>query len=154
MKQIRKFLQLSRPDRSLLIQTFFMLAIVTSGLRILPWLALQRPLLKLADRNSRFHSSRRPSVQRISWAIRASWRYIPKATCLPQALVAQFLLISHAYPADLQLGAAKDKNGKLEAHAWVTSDNQIIIGDMRDLERFVQLSPMEGQTIQDYGRTY
>lgn len=150
MKRIRKFLQLSRPDQWLLIQTILVLAVVTLGLRILPWLTLQRLLLKLASRPIRFVPAQRPSAQRIAWAIQvASW-CVPKVTCLPRALAAQLLLIQSAYPADLQIGVAKNEDEKLKAHAWVTSGSDIIIGSVCDLDRFVPLSPMEREGIEDY----
>lgn len=152
MKRIRKFLQLSRPDQLLLIQTILVLAVVTLGLRFLPWLTLQRLLLKLANRHSPVLLAQRPSVQRIAWAIRTAGSCVPKATCLPQALTAQLLLIPGAYPADLQIGVARNENGKVEAHAWVTSESGIIIGDVCDLDRFVPLSPNEREGIKDYVR--
>lgn len=152
MKPIRKFLQLSWPDQLLLIQTILVLAGVKLGLRILPWLTLQRLLLKLANRHSRFVPTQRPSAQRIAWAIQvASW-YVPKVTCLPRALAAQLLLIQSAYPADLQIGVARNEDGKFAAHAWVTSESGIIIGGVRDLDRFVPLSLREREGMGDYAR--
>ena len=150
MKRIRNFLQLSRPDQLLLIKAILVLAVITLELRMLPWLTLQRRLLKLANRRSRFVPAQRPSAQRIAWAIQvASW-YVPKATCLPRALAAQLLLIQSAYPAHLQIGVARNEVGKFEAHAWVTSESGIIIGGACDLDRFVPLSPMEREDIEDY----
>jgi hypothetical protein len=152
MKRIRKFLQLAWQDQLLLIQSILVLRVVALGLSVLPWLTLQRLLLKLANWYSRFVPTKRPSTRQITWAIRvASW-YVPKATCLPQALTAQLLLIQRAYPADLQIGVTRSEDGKLEAHAWVTSENGIIIGGVHAPDRFVPLSPMEKQGIEDYGR--
>lgn len=152
MKRIHKFLQLSLPDQLLLIKAILLLAIVTLGLRTLPWLTLQRRLLKLANRRSRFAPARRPSAQRIAWAIQVASRYVPKATCLPRALAAQLLLIQSAYPADLQIGVVRNDDGKFEAHAWVTGESGIVIGGVYDLERFVPLSPVERESIEDYVR--
>jgi hypothetical protein len=152
MRRIRKFLQLSRSDQLLLIQTILVLALVTLGLRIFPWQTLQRLLLKLSNWHPRFVTKQVVSAKHITWAIRvASW-YIPKATCLPQALAAQHLLIQRTHPADLQIGVARNKAGKLEAHAWVTSNNSIIIGGVHASDRFVLLSPMDRRGIGDYDR--
>lgn len=154
MKRIRKFLLLSQADKLLLLQSTFVVVFITVGLRIFPWLRLQRLLLKLADWQPHFWVSNRPSANRIAWGVRASSHYVPKATCLPQALAAQYLLARSAYPADLQIGVARDKHGKLEAHAWVISENQIIIGNVRNVDQFVSLSHMEGITTEDYGRAF
>jgi len=154
VKRIRKFLLLSQADKLILLHSAFVVVFVTMGLRIFPWLRLQRFLLKLADWHPHFLTSNRPSANRIAWGVRASSHYVPKATCLPQALAAQYLLARSAYPADLQIGVAKDKNGKLEAHAWVISENQIIIGNVRNVDQFMSLSHMEGITTEDYGRAF
>jgi len=143
MKQIRKFLQLTLADQLLLSQAMIVLALMTLGLKIRPWMTLQRTLLKLANRRARFTLAQRPSAQRIAWAIRvASW-YVPRAACLPQALAAQLLFIHNGYPADLQIGAARNEDGKFEAHAWVTSASGVVVGRLHDLDRFVPLAPIE-----------
>jgi hypothetical protein len=114
---------------------------------------LQRPLVRLANWSSRFASTRRPSAQQIARVIRIASSFIPNATCLPRALVAQFLLIQNAHPAELQIGVAKNENGKLEAHAWVTSESDIIIGGVDDLNHFVRLSHIKREDMVDYAGT-
>lgn len=153
MKRIRTFLKLSWRDQLLLIYTAFVLATVVLGLRILPWLRLQRPLLKLADWSSRFASTRSPSAQQIARAIRIASSYIPKATCLPRALAAQILLIQNAQPAELQIGVAKNEDRKLEAHAWVRSGGEVIIGGVDDINHFVPLLSVMREDFVDYART-
>lgn len=152
MKRIRSFLQLSRPDQLLLIQATVVLAIVTLGLKALPWLTIQHQLLKLANRPSRFVPAKRPSAQRIAWAIQVASRFVPRATCLPQALAAQLLLVQSAYPAALQIGVARNLDGEFEAHAWVISESGIVIGGVYDLDRFVPLSPKDSEDIENYAR--
>lgn len=154
MNRLQKFNQLSRPEKLLFLQTMLVLTSVTLGLRALPWLKLQRLLLKLANWHARSAVRRRVSLLSISRSIRAASHYIPKATCLPQALTAQHLLIWNSYPADFQIGVAKDANGKLEAHAWVTSQNKIIVGGEGTTNRFVSLSAMERQSVHDYGKFF
>jgi hypothetical protein len=149
MKRLQKFNRLSRREKLLFLQTLLVLATVTLGLRALPWLKLQRLLLKMANWHARSAVRRRVSLQSISRSIRAASHYIPKATCLPQALTAQHLLVWNNYPANFQIGVAKDANGKLEAHAWVTSQNKIIVGGEQTTSRFVSLSAMEGQSGHD-----
>jgi hypothetical protein len=154
MNRLQKFNQLSRPEKLLFLQTILVLTSVTLGLRALPWLKLQGLLLKLANWHARSAVRRRVSLRSISRSIRAASHYIPKATCLPQALTAQHLLIWNSYPADFQIGVAKAANGKLEAHAWVTSKDQMVVGNVRDSGRFMQLSPKEAETLQDYDNAF
>ena len=153
MKWINKFFHLSRAEKYLLYRCAGAEIFSTVGLRIYSWHGLQRVLLKLAIRHSRLAHSSRPSVEQIKWAVRASSHFIPMATCLPQALTAQYLLVCNGYAADFQIGVARNTNGKLEAHAWVVSENQTVIGELRELERFTQLSKGEGQAREHYGRS-
>jgi len=143
MRRIRKFFQLSWADKRLLIQSILLLVVATLGLRGLSLSDLQHLLLKLANGFPRFVPASPPSGQQISWSVRVASGLVPKATCLPRALAAQVLLIRHDYPADLKFGIAKNKDGKLEAHAWVTSGNRIIIGAVPESNRFVPLAPVE-----------
>lgn len=139
-RRIRKFLQASRTEKLIFIQALFALAAVTIGLRIFPWLKVQTFLRKQANQRVRLMKTTRLSVSSIGWAVRAASRVFPNATCLPQALVAEYFLVGNGYPAHLQIGVARKKTGALEAHAWVTSDDQVIVGNLRDLDGFVPLS--------------
>jgi hypothetical protein len=154
MNQLQKFHRLGGREKLLFLQAMLVLASVTLGLRALPWLKLQHLLLKMANWHARSAVRHEVSLLSISRSIRAASHYIPKATCLPQALTAQHLLIWNRYPADFQIGVAKDANGKLEAHAWVTSQNKIIVGGERTTNRFVLLSAMEGQSSHDHGNLF
>ena len=153
MIQIKKFFHLSAADKALFIQSTIVVAFSTLGLRILPWLRLQNMLLRMARNQSNRVSSNCPSVNQIKWAVSAAGHSVPKATCLPQALASQYLLVKYGYPADLQIGVARDKDGKLEAHAWVVSENQTVLGEVRELDRFIPLSNGDIQAMENYGRS-
>jgi hypothetical protein len=153
VKRIHKFLNLSWRDQLLLIYAATVLATVVLGLRLFPWMVLQRPLVRLASRSSRFASTRRPSAQQIARAIRIASSCIPKATCLPRALAAQLLLIQNGHPAELLIGVAKNENRKLEAHAWVSIGSDIVIGGVDDINHFVPFSRVNREDIVDYAGT-
>lgn len=55
-------------------------------------------------------------------------RFLPRATCLTQAIATLILLQHYDYTATLQIGVARDVKGNFEAHAWVESDGHIVIG--------------------------
>jgi hypothetical protein len=154
VKQIHKFLQLSWRDQLLLIHATFVLAVVVLGLRVFPWITLQRQLLQLVKGCSRFALKPRPSTQQIGWSVKIASLYVPKATCLPKALTAQLLLIQHTYPANLQIGIAKNKEGILQAHAWVSSENSTIIGMVHDLDHFLPLSSAERPGTEEYVKAF
>jgi hypothetical protein len=154
MNRLQKFNELSRPEKLLFLQTMLVLTSVTLGLRTVSWLKLQRLLLKLANWRARSAATQRVSPRSISRSIRAASHYVPKATCLPQALTAQHLLVWNRYPADFQIGVAKDADGKLEAHAWVTSQGKVIAGGERAINRFASLTALERQRVEDYGKLF
>jgi hypothetical protein len=55
-------------------------------------------------------------------------RFVPGATCLPQALAAEAILRRQGHPADLRLGVKRGDDG-VEAHAWVESYGRVIVGE-------------------------
>jgi hypothetical protein len=68
-------------------------------------------------------------ASRIAWAIDAASQRIPTAnSCLPRALAARFLLVRWGYPAEFSIGVARNRDGKLEAHAWVEALGKVVIG--------------------------
>lgn len=69
-----------------------------------------------------------PSVTGIAWAVRASSRWIPDASCLVQALAARLLLSRHGHRSTLRIGVARGEGERLEAHAWVEVDGVAVIG--------------------------
>lgn len=152
MHRYRKLLQLSITEKILLLQSLFLLGLVTLGLRTTSWLKIQRFLVKWATKRQHKATIEIPSTRCIAWAIRVVSRFIPKATCLPQALVAQHILIRNGYPADFKIGVAKGPNGILDAHAWVTSGNEVVIGGDVNSSRFTPLSSSNVITTEDYGK--
>jgi hypothetical protein len=57
----------------------------------------------------------------------------------------QILLQQQGYPASLQIGVAKGRDGQLEAHAWVESQGQVVIGNLENLAHFKLLSVRGGE---------
>lgn len=53
-------------------------------------------------------------------------RYVPKATCLAQALTVQLLLKQSGRQASLHIGVNEVEGGHLNAHAWVESRGKVI----------------------------
>lgn len=143
MTHLGKFRRLAWPEKWLLMQACGLLAFIVVALRLCSLATLQRLLFRLTDRSYAAFPARRPPVVRIVWAIQAASCWLPLATCLPQALAAHFMLTRYGYPAALQLGAARTADGQVAAHAWVTSQNEIVIGRLSDLDRFMSLTPAE-----------
>lgn len=83
------------------------------------------------------------AAQNIVHSVKSMSRYVPVATCLTQALTTQILLAQIGHSTDLKIGVAKSIEGKLEAHAWLESRGEIVIGKLKDLSRFTILSSLK-----------
>ncbi len=68
-------------------------------------------------------------VREISQAVRAMSRYTPwQSRCLVQAIAAQRMLARRRIASTLYLGTARDRNGRMVAHAWLRSGPCYVTG--------------------------
>ncbi len=82
--------------------------------------------------------------ERIACLINQASRCVPFSTCLSKALVGSLLFTKNGCPVDLHIGVFINDSKQLEAHAWLSYDNKIVIGDMPDLRRFKEF-PLKRQ---------
>jgi hypothetical protein len=115
-------------DRSLLVGSLLLLTGVRLGLWLLPFPWMRR-LLKRSNRDEIQSSPLDPhTIDRISRAVVVASRYVPKATCLTQALAARILLCRRGQPALLRIGVMRSNNGEFLAHAWIECNGHVVIG--------------------------
>ena len=138
MRRWRKFRRLLPAERRLIMRALFWLGVIRLGLWLLPFQTLQRLLAGLTRAPAR-ESHGPPSFDQIAWAVAAASRYVPSATCLTRALVTRTLLAQRGYAAHLCIGVARRAGGQLDAHAWVESPGQIVIGGGSRLGRYTRL---------------
>lgn len=76
------------------------------------------------------------------WAIEATGRRIGRlSTCLVKAVVAEAMLSSSVRSIRFTIGVKRVADGSLRAHAWVASENGVLIGaTSEDYVRLVELS--------------
>lgn len=79
-----------------------------------------------------------PVVMEIVRAVRFASEYVPRASCLTQALAARKLLSKYGQGAELKLGVTKNE-GNFEAHAWLEIDGRIVLGKQRVHSRYAVL---------------
>ena len=146
MKRLRKFLQLPSAERRLLVKAALLLGAVRLGLWLLPFRTLRRVLTQLGQGFEGLYKLDQCSEDRLAWGVTKASRYVPKATCLTQALATQVLLARRGQPALLRIGVVKGEEGRLEAHAWLESRGEVVIGGS-ELERYTQLTALEGEKL-------
>jgi Transglutaminase-like superfamily len=142
MKRLHRFIRLPATQRWLLIRAALLLWSTKLGLWLLPFQTLRRLLAKFAPRPARVPGTDRLSRERVVWAVETAARHMPLAnTCLTQALAAQVLLAQRGYPALLRIGVVKGENDNLQAHAWLESGGEVVIGGY-ELERYKHLATL------------
>ncbi|WP_424003321.1 lasso peptide biosynthesis B2 protein [Haloarcula salina] len=83
------------------------------------------------------------SVDQIPWAVDAVAARLPgEFDCLDRAVAGNALLVAGGYRGRIRLGVDK-RDGAFEAHAWVECDDEVLIGDLEDLDRFRPLPESE-----------
>jgi hypothetical protein len=103
---------------------------VAAALRIMPLSAWR---LRAGRWRSLAQFLVRGSNHRIAWAIEATGRRLGRAsTCLIRALAAELLLDAHEGPVTLTIGVRRTAAGAFHAHAWLASENRVLVGATRD----------------------
>lgn len=138
--QVRKFLALNAADKLLLFACVPVVAATRLGLTLLSYNTLKRWLPDRAG--ARLASDE--DVRRLAWSVRNAARVVPGASCLTQAMAAQFLLARSGRRSQIQLGVAKEPGGRVVAHAWLISNGHVVIGGSPgELQRYKFLAELD-----------
>ena len=79
-------------------------------------------------------------AQRIVRDVERAARLVPRSTCLTRALAAQWLLALAGHGSSLHVGVVRHPGRPLEAHAWLESRGQVVLGgDPAALSRFAPI---------------
>jgi hypothetical protein len=128
MMRLCKFRSLSQAERRFLLRATLQVLKVRLMLWCLPFFCLKRLLAGEGQGWSGKTQAEASGVERIIWAVEVAARYVPRATCLTQALAARKLLHQEGFAGELRLGVAKDEAGRFQAHAWLEQDGRVLLG--------------------------
>lgn len=120
----------------LLIHTILVVLVMRVAMKI--W-SLRKILLFLQRRATAGVSPGRYGIDDIRGALATAGRYLPATTCLINGLAGQYLLGRNGYTAKLHIGVKKETEALLSAHAWVSVDEQVVIGQIDDLHTYTTL---------------
>ncbi len=129
------------PARKLLLTSFFVVTLVRLALWIIPFRLLKK-ILEHSFRSPGLIERKIASPQEVAWSVRAASSYVPKATCLVQALSVKTLLAWEGIPTDLAIGVTNSDPSGIMAHAWVELDGTVLIGG-QDLGQYTRLLRQE-----------
>ena len=125
-----KFMRLPFAEKLLLQEAALFMALARSAILLIPFRRIA-PLLGRERLESPLEITRLQDfkAKQIGWAVvTMSYRTFWQSTCLVQAVAAQLMLNRRGIPGTLYLGAVKDKENKLHAHAWVRCGKSILTG--------------------------
>jgi Transglutaminase-like superfamily len=138
MTKLVKFLELAPREQALFLRAWFLLGYTRTLLWLLPFRTLQELVKRKRIRQP---AKLVTGVENLKRALAVMSRYIPRCTCLIQALAMSLLLKRYGYPSHLLIGVARNEDGKFLAHAWVESQGQIVIGGSK-VDQFTPFSPL------------
>lgn len=74
---------------------------------------------------------------RLEWSVRTGGRFIPRATCLTQALALHRLLSRYGYHSSVQIGVRRVE-GSFGAHAWVEHQGAPLLSSAAEITRYTR----------------
>ncbi len=147
MRRLNNFLHLPYADRRLLVKSILLVGAVRLGLWLLPFQILRRYLVRFSRASSKSQPVDPVLVDRVAWAVAVSSRFIPRASCLTQALATKALLSRRSQPAVLRIGVIRNESGEFLAHAWVESNGKVVIGGTNPMPIGYVSLPLVGEEI-------
>ncbi|WP_404787085.1 lasso peptide biosynthesis B2 protein [Altericista sp. CCNU0014] len=149
MKQFLRSIWLTLQSIRVLLKVYALLTCIRLGLWLLPFEKLWKLLLRLGKLRQRSNSTAIDpkmygrAAQKAIWAVNTSCKFTPGgAKCLTRALTVKVLLDRWNCPSDFKIGVIKNSADRLEAHAWIEMQGQVIIGQLSNLDRYTPMPPL------------
>lgn len=121
---VLNFFKLPNRDKTLLLKTLFLMIKVRLMLWVLPFSSIQKSVTDVKPTNKE-----NITLNNLIWAVNVSSHYVPRATCLTNALTGYSLLSQHGYTSLIKIGVGKSFEGEFEAHAWLEYKDKVVIGE-------------------------
>jgi hypothetical protein len=112
-----------RLDDRVLLEALVVVPLVRIAIALLPFRLVHRFVL-----TRRRRATANVPRERITRAVAAVARRVPRATCLTQVVAAALLCSRHGHATELRLGVMKN-GATLAAHAWLESDGRPFFGE-------------------------
>lgn len=136
MRSWRHLYRLFRLNWTLAALAFGAVIITRLALWSVPYRHVHRFFASFPPQGPEPATSTRGRRRRIASAVSIVSPFVPKASCLTQALATRILLRIKGENARLHLGATRDESGRFKAHAWLESNGELLIGNLPDLAQY------------------
>jgi hypothetical protein len=83
------------------------------------------------------------TVNRIAWFTNRASHFVPDATCLVQALAGKVVFSIYGYEPTIVIGVKKGDSNDILSHAWLECDGEIVIGNLEDIDQYLQITKFE-----------
>jgi hypothetical protein len=133
LRLLREYWRLSAVERALVRRAAVSIASYRVALSVLPF---RRVVARTPEPVPRATTSAHLRPDRIAWAVRACARRVPGASCLTRALATRWLLAREGVYSTLHYGWRKDERNRLQAHAWIDCEGEVLMGADEDLGTF------------------
>jgi len=80
--------------------------------------------------------------KRISTLFAAAEKCVVFTTCFSRAMAANRLFRDHGFETQLHIGVNKADADVLKAHAWLTYEDEVVVGHQTDLHTYLEFSSL------------
>lgn len=146
ISKIKKFMNCGTAERRLFLMSVFLLLTIRLALLAFPFRWIRAAVMHMSKASAYAQSGDEITVRRIVLAIERASRILPGTRqCLTKALAGKILLGRSGCPVSLRIGVIRGSKGSLEAHAWLISRGEVLVGGLRNLSDFTPFPDMEGE---------
>lgn len=130
MPIILSFIKLSTADKKLAIESLFWITLVRLMLWLFPFSFVKKSVYNLGSKFSRKDQvpDHRITITKIKYMIIGVSKYVPRSTCLVQALAGYILFLRYGYTTMIKIGVLNE-DGIFEAHAWLEHCGNVVLGE-------------------------
>lgn len=140
--KLRTALSFSAQDWSLLVQAWSLLLAFDVALRVLPFRKVQGWIKSPGQKEISTLKAEQIIRRSSHFVDLAARNHLYQMTCLRRSLALQWLLARSSLDTSLQFGVRRE-NGKLQAHAWLEHQGQVIDKTPIPIEQYTNLKAKE-----------
>ena len=141
MGKVLKFFHLTSREKLVFFRAAYLLCYYRIALRRQHFQTLIERLLGAEE--ALCHTAEPVPAETVLRLFAAACRIVPFTTCLSRAMAGQRILNGYGHVPVFHIGVAREQDLDLEAHAWLSLDGDLVVGNVPDLERYRELPPLQ-----------
>lgn len=143
MSRATSFRSLPLGDQFRLVVAAGLLMFTWAGVFIVPFDRFRWLLAHVGNLGERVIPGN-PSARRVTSAVNVADRHLPgDRTCLVRSLSAEVLLRVYGTEFTHRIGVEKAADGTVRAHSWIECNDDVLIGELDELDAFEPLPPID-----------